>query len=138
MATVPLGPKRASDARLRGRTILIVEDEPIVALHLYASLQEVGAGLIAATSAEEALRLIRRNDISAAILDVRLGSQDCIPVCLELSNRRILFAFHTGHAVADIFEKWPQAPVFLKPTPVETLLSGIAALVSVTNGAERP
>jgi DNA-binding response OmpR family regulator len=138
MATVPLGTKRASDTQLRGRTILIVEDEPIVALHLHASLHEVGAGLIAATSAEEALRLIRRNDVSAAILDVRLGSQDCFPVCQELSNRRIPFAFHTGHSMADIFEKWPQAPVFLKPTPVENLVAGVAALVAVTNAAERP
>ena len=97
MATVPLGPKRASDARLRGRTILIVEDEPIVALHLYASLQEVGAGLIAATSAEEAVRLIRRNDITAAILDVRLGSQDCIPVCQVLKNGRKRPCFSSLH-----------------------------------------
>jgi DNA-binding response OmpR family regulator len=70
MATVPLGPKHPPALRLRGRTILIVEDEPLVALHLHASLHDAGAGLIAATSADEALRLIQRNDVSAAILDV--------------------------------------------------------------------
>jgi DNA-binding response OmpR family regulator len=117
---------------------LIVEDEPLVALHLHASLYDAGAGLIAATSADEALRLIQRNDVSAAILDVRLGSQDCFRVCQELSNRRIPFAFHTGHTAADIFEKWSQAPVFLKPTPVETLVSGVAALLTATKDAERP
>jgi hypothetical protein len=55
-----------------------------------------------------------------------------------LSNRRIPFAFHTGHTVADIFEKWPNAQVFLKPTPVETLVSGVAALLTATKDAERP
>ena len=130
MATVPLA--SLSQARLLARTILIVEDEPLIALHLHASLREAGAGLIAATTAGEALRLLTRNDVSAAIVDVRLGDQDCYPVCKELSNRRIPFAFHTGHANAEALRRWPEAPVFIKPVPVEELVAGIAALVSST------
>jgi PleD family two-component response regulator len=45
---------------LEGKTILIVEDEPLVALDLHAALRAAGASLIAATNAAEALKLIRR------------------------------------------------------------------------------
>ena len=130
MATVPLPSLPSSTAQLRASTILIVEDEPLVALHLHAALREAGAGLIAATTADEALRLMSRNDVSAAIVDISLGGQDCYPVCEELSDRRIPFAFHTGHANAEALRRWPEAPVFVKPTKVEELVAGIAALVA--------
>ena len=113
MATVPAPPSPAvrSPAQLRASTILIVEDEPLVALHLHAVLREAGAGLIAATTADEALRLMSRNDVSAAIVDISLGGQDCLPGCEELSDRRIPFAFYTGHANAEALRQWPEAPV---------------------------
>jgi len=130
MAKVPLSCRPPSHARLWARTILIVEDEPLVALHLHAALREAGAGLIAATTANEALRLLSRNDVSAAIVDVSLGGQDCYPVCKDLSHRRIPFAFHTGHANAEAVRRWPEAPVFIKPTQVEELVAGIAGLVA--------
>jgi DNA-binding response OmpR family regulator len=138
MATVPLSSPPSSHARLWARTILIIEDEPLIALHLHATLHEAGAGLIAATTADEALKLIGRNDISAAIVDVGLGGQDCYPVCEQLSGRRIPFAFHTGHPAAEVLRRWPEAPVFIKPTPVAELVAGIAALIALTSkGAGR-
>ena len=111
MATVPLATSPLSHGILLARTILIVEDEPLIALQLHTALQEAGASLIAATSANEALQLIRRNDVSAAIVDVSLGDRDCYPVCEELSGRRIPFAFHTGHPAANALKRWPEAPV---------------------------
>ena len=66
---------------LDGKTILIVEDEPLVALDLHAALRAAGASLIAATNAAEALKLIRRNEISAAVVDVNLGGDNCLAVC---------------------------------------------------------
>src|SRR5690349_7988851 len=130
MATVPLAPSPLSHAHLLGRTILIVEDEPLIALHLHTALQRAGAGLIAATTASEALKLLQRNDVSAAIVDVSLGVNDCYPVCEELAARSIPFAFHTGHPTADVMTKWPDAPVFIKPTAVGNLIAGVAALVA--------
>jgi len=46
---------------LVGVTVLIVEDEPLIALDLHAALSAAGAGIMAATDTAEALRLIRRN-----------------------------------------------------------------------------
>src|SRR5437660_4486846 len=85
---------------LFGCSILIVEDEPLIALDLQAALCAVGAGIIAATDAAEALRLIRRNEISAAVIDVKLGNLDSLEVCQSLFHRRVPYLFYTGRAHA--------------------------------------
>src|SRR5437762_5666124 len=79
------------------------------------SLCAVGAGIIAATDATEALRLITRNEISAAVIDVKLGDRDCLEVCQALFHHRVPFLFHTAHADAGLVRAWPEIPVFVKP-----------------------
>src|SRR5262245_61092764 len=57
MHTSYLGGKRApSRISLIGTSVLIVEDEPLIALDLHSALGAAGAGLIAATETAEALR----------------------------------------------------------------------------------
>src|SRR5438876_12270978 len=86
---------------LFGCPILIVEDEPLIALDLHAALCAAGAGIIAATDATEALRLISRNEISAAVIDVKLGDRDALEVCQALFHHRVPFIFHTAYADAE-------------------------------------
>jgi len=114
---------------LLGCSILIVEDEPLIALDLHAALHAAGAGIIAATNAKEGLRLISRNDISAAVIDVRLGNQDSLEVCQALFHHRVPFLFYTAHADADLLRAWPQAPVLLKPARSEEIVARIGELV---------
>ena len=114
---------------LFGCSILIVEDEPLIALDLHAALCAVGAGIIAATDAAEALRLIRRNEISAAVIDVKLGNRDSGEICQALFHRRVPFLFYTGHAHADLLKAWPEVPVFTKPARTSEVVACIADLV---------
>src|SRR6516225_9381787 len=62
---------------LLGRSVLIVEDEPLIALELHTALHAAGASILAATSIKEAFTLITRAQICAAIVDVNLGGHDC-------------------------------------------------------------
>ena len=114
---------------LLGCSILIVEDEPLIALDLHAALFDAGAGIIAATDAKEALRLINRNEISAAIIDVKLGDWDSLDVCQALFHRRVPFLFHTGHAEADLVKAWPEVPVLVKPAWAYEIVERIMDLV---------
>jgi DNA-binding response OmpR family regulator len=114
---------------LFGVSVLIVEDEPLIALDLHAALNAAGAGLMAATDADEALRLIRRNDISAAVLDISLGERDCTAVCQALLHHRLPFLFHTGHANARMLQAWPEAPVLTKPVSHREIVAAVAGLV---------
>ena len=114
---------------LFGCSILIVEDEPLIALDLHAALCAVGAGIIASTDAAEALRLIRRNEISAAVIDVKLGNLDSLEVCQALFHRRVPFLFYTGNAHADLLKAWPEVPVFAKPARTSEVVACIGNLV---------
>jgi DNA-binding response OmpR family regulator len=121
--------KASGRVSLAGTTLLIVEDEPLIALDLHAALSAAGAGIIAATDTAEALRLIRRNEISAAILDVNLGNRDCTEVCQALLHNRVPFLFCTGHADAVMLKAWPQAPVLIKPVRVDEVIATAASLI---------
>ena len=102
----------ATANRLRGKSVLIVEDEPLIALGLHAALRAEGSHIIAAVHVPEALRLIERNEISAAVLDLSLEGQDCAPICEALARKRVPFLFYTGYPDAPILSDWPTLPVF--------------------------
>src|SRR5262245_24417421 len=82
---------------LFGRSVLIVEDEPLIALELHGALHKAGASIPAATSIKEALTLIARAPICAAVVDVNLGGHDCSSVCAALTKRATPFMFYTGY-----------------------------------------
>lgn len=116
---------------LIGQSILIVEDEALIALDLHQVLREAGASLIAAISLEDALEMLPYAHITAAVLDMNLGGPDCSAVCAALSRRSIPFLFYTAEAKPEIVCKWSDAPVVLKPEPPERrIVELLAGLVS--------
>ena len=61
---------------LRGRSILVVEEEPLVALQLEEQLHRAGAKVLAARKLHEALHMAEHPALSAAVVNVRLGSDN--------------------------------------------------------------
>jgi CheY-like chemotaxis protein len=96
--------------RLDGRTILVAEDEPLVGLDIADTLQAAGAKIVRALKLEDAVNLARTAELSAAILDINLVGEDCLPVCQLLADRNIPFVFNTGYSERPVLEKWPDAP----------------------------
>jgi len=85
------------------KRILIVEDEPFVALSLVDALSELGfdvAGCVADVAA--AIAFIGREHIDGALLDVHLGSQRVDPVADLLAARACPFIFTTGLGRVDV------------------------------------
>src|SRR5712671_2240389 len=99
---------------LAGRSILLVEDEPLICLDIARHLEAAGAKVLAASRLDKALGLAAHPDISAGVLDFDLGNADSTLICWKLFDRRIPFIFHTGR-VYSAFQQWPSAPVILKP-----------------------
>ena len=66
---------------LAGRSILIVEDEPIIALDIVTAFTNAGAVVLAARSLAEASRLVEHDGLSAAIVDFGLGDHDAGALC---------------------------------------------------------
>jgi DNA-binding response OmpR family regulator len=117
---------------LLGRSILIIEDEPLIALDVYSALSAVGASIIAATDLADAEHLARSAEISAGVLDINFGGRDCSTVCEVLSHRRVPFLFLTGFQPAPIMMSWPKAPVVAKPASHEQLVAAVADLLHGT------
>jgi CheY-like chemotaxis protein len=84
---------------LSDRTILIVEDELVIALDLATTLERRGAHVIGpATTIAAALALIdgsRR--IDAAVLDINLRDELVFPVADALRDRNVPYVFATGY-----------------------------------------
>lgn len=115
---------------LLGRSVLIAEDdEPLIALELHDELRVVGASIIAATNIRDALELIARAQICAAIVDVNLGGHDCSSVCAALTKRSIPFMFYTGYLIAPALSAWPHAPALSKPAAGRTMVDAPVDLI---------
>jgi len=56
---------------LRGRSILVIENEPLIALDLRNELEAAGAHVICARSPQTALQAIDQDQLSAAVVDFR-------------------------------------------------------------------
>jgi DNA-binding response OmpR family regulator len=69
--------------------LLVVEDEPLVGLDIAETLTTSGASAMSAGKVADAIAAADRAEVSAAILDIRLGGEDCSPVCQHLSARGI-------------------------------------------------
>jgi CheY-like chemotaxis protein len=115
---------------LAGRTILIVEDEPLIALEVQSAFSAAGASIMSATDSSEALRMLSSSDPSAAVVDISLDrGDDCSAVCNRLSDRCIPFVIYTGDARADILLKWPDAPLLTKLANKERVVGVVAGLL---------
>jgi CheY-like chemotaxis protein len=118
---------------LSGQSILVVEDEPLLALELNFTLRDAGATVFVATDGETAIRAIEMLGTSAAVLDINLGQKDCSAVCERLSDIGIPFVFFTGEARPDIMLRWPNTPMLTKLASKQRI---IGVLAGVTIAAE--
>lgn len=100
------------------KPILIVEDEPFIALDLADAVAEWDGKVIGPFSTvREALDILDRQAIAAAILDARLADRDITPVALRLASAGIPFVVHTGTGLPpEVAERWPNVPVLMKPS----------------------
>ena len=120
-----------SDVCLKGARILVVEDEFIIALDLSATLTRAGAEIVGpvATLAEAQARAAVP-DLSAAILDVRLGEDNVWTVVRALAERQVPVLFHTGHgSMKGLKSAWPGCEVLVKPAPERELLTALSAML---------
>jgi DNA-binding response OmpR family regulator len=97
------------------RLVLLVEDEPFIALDVEDHLRKLGARVITAGYFDAALYMSEHPDLSGAIVDLRLGADSALPICRRLARRNLPFVVHTGYPADAVLREWPSVPVIQKP-----------------------
>src|ERR1700733_14313569 len=86
---------------LTGLRVLVVEDEPIIAMMLEDCLGDLGCSVAAVASRlNDALKQARALDLDAGVLDVNLAGELSYPVAEVLRDRTVPFLFATGYGSA--------------------------------------
>lgn len=114
---------------VRGRRILVVEDNYLIAMGIAAFLRQAGALVVGpVTNSRDALALLDPLP-DCASLDVQLGKEAFFPIADELAARAVPFLFCAGTPV-DIPPRHRARLVCRKPIKPRTLLDGLASLLA--------
>ncbi|MDO7842346.1 HWE histidine kinase domain-containing protein [Sphingomonas immobilis] len=132
-APVPIAAARRGPtppAVLRGKRILIIEDEPLMAMDIAGQLEDAGALVVGpATSVSAALGLIEQYRVDAALLDANLGGQPVGEIATSLAAKNIPFVFVSGYGRVSLPENFDDAELLSKPFHSNQLLEVAARLV---------
>jgi DNA-binding response OmpR family regulator len=112
------------------QSILVVEDEPLIAMMIEDFLDVLGKSLAgSADTVESALALVDAGGIDAAILDVNLrGGEKSFPIAEALAAREIPFVFATGGSHDSVGDAWVGRPTLPKPFTMDGVSKALDAL----------
>jgi CheY-like chemotaxis protein len=121
---------RTGDA-LRGRRVLVIEDEMLVAMEFESLLRRQGCAVVGpASTVDRALALLEHEQPDAALLDLNLNGEPATPVAVALKTRGVPFILVTGYGEAQSSEPELQgAPRVDKPVNHDALVRALARVI---------
>jgi CheY-like chemotaxis protein len=140
-AVSPIRPRR--QALVTDRSILIVEDEYLIATDLAQQIIEDGGHVTGpALSVDEAFDLLRHtNDLGGAILDVKVENSNTFDLADALNDAGVPFVFFTGYRSLAMPDRFIGVPRIVKPSSWRQLKLGLVVaterLSNTGNGSFR-
>jgi CheY-like chemotaxis protein len=113
---------------LRGLSILVVENELLIAMDIVNALESAGANTTMTTTARHAMILADHDGLAGAIMDHGLTDGDSTAVCARLKERGIPYISYSGYervAGAD-----PASPFISKPVSMNVLMTALEDLLA--------
>jgi len=113
-------------------TVLVVEDEFIIALDLSETVKDLGYALEGPyADKENAFIAIDRKLPDCAILDVYTGDGEVFPLADALTDAGVPIIFHSGHvSPTEVNERYPEALACTKPCPPDHLIDLLSEAVA--------
>ncbi len=132
MESISQEAQKIKEEVVKGKEILLVEDNLLIALDAQQLLEDMGAKKIhSASSVNRALEVIQESAIDFAVLDINLGNETSLQIADKLKSEGIPFLFASGYDSKDILDNSHSGtPIVRKPYSSEDLVSGISLLFS--------
>lgn len=112
-------------------SILIVEDEPLIAMMLEDFLESLGHSVSATCDCvDDALVEVEKGGFGLAILDVNLKGQSVWPVAERLKAAGVPFVLATGGHVDPPPAEFDSVPVIEKPYTVDRVSPALEAAIA--------
>ena len=116
---------------MAAKRFLIVEDEPMIAMLVEDSLEDMGHRVAAIChSVDTALSALAEHHVDAAILDIHLGQQTSWPVARALQEANVPYMVSSGNADVDFPEGVNAVSILAKPFTHSALEDAVGALIS--------
>ncbi|SRR5258706_10370925 len=112
---------------LAGRNILLVEDEPLIAIDIATALANAGARVLVARGPKRGLKLAQDSELSAAVVDFGLGDDDATAICECLRGRNTPFMMYSGrHRLPG---PWRDEVLVRKPVRPQVIIEKVVSLL---------
>ena len=129
----------------KGATILIVEDESLIALDLAMAIEDAG-GIVAgpASTTVEALALMAKAEVNniridAALLDCNLADRDVTPVVLHLHEHGVpMVAYSATGLPGEVADLSAQIPWIPKPAATDRVVAALTEKLALVRMSEEP
>lgn len=122
-------------ASLKGRSILIVEDQFLAAMSLETTMRGEGASVVElAARLADAEELIDTIAFDAVFLDLRLQDVDALPLGKALIAKGVPVIVYSGHAEHRCRQALPAAIILHKPATPRQIVSAAQEAVASKAG----
>lgn len=121
----------SANPAIAGRTIMVVEDEYLIAVNLELVLTEHGAKVLGPfSSVDQALSALSpRVQLDAAVLDINVRGRMVFPVAEKLTEHGIPFVFATGYDKWTVPAAFTHIRRFEKPTDIGHLVAELSDML---------
>jgi DNA-binding NtrC family response regulator len=117
---------------LTGTRVLLIEDEPLVAMMLEEFVYELGGACVTASTPEAVFEALERQGADFAIVDVSLSPNGPdFAIADALADLGVRFVFSSGHSAAELPARHREVPFLSKPYSLDDLARAVSRELSV-------
>jgi PAS domain S-box-containing protein len=125
-------------AEPKAKSILIIEDEPLLCMDIESSLIDAGYAVAgAAGTLEKARRYVNDGNFDAALVDANLAGHPVDDLVAALTRRNVPFAFVSGYGRDALPRGFQEAVLLSKPFSSEQLIEKVELLFERPDGVTR-
>lgn len=115
---------------IRGRRVLVLEDEPIIAMLLEELIEAAGGEPECVSSLDGAAAALDRAMPDLAILDININNTASFGIAARLDEGGIPFIFASGYGSRVIPPEMSQVPTVTKPYGLDELEHALDAAIA--------